>query len=116
MSQYLFQAIDCRNCGNLIWFGHSSTGVPTKLDPNQLNLRDEIVAKISGLRTYQIHRLGRTFEVTPRVGARMWAKSAIVLCQHQCRPISIFGQELPDYFGNGGFPPKQSTSTDGIPF
>ena len=116
MSYFLFSAIDCRNCGNLIWAGHSSTGVPTKLDPTQLNLRDELLSKLAGLRTYQIHRLGRTFEATPRVGARMWASGAIVLGEHQCRPITIFGQELPDYFGNGGLPPKPDNKSDGIPF
>ena len=116
MNYFLFSAIDCRNCGNLIWAGHSSTGIPTKLDPTRLNLLAEITAKLAGLRTYQIHRLGRTFEATPRVAARMWAKSAIVLAEHQCRPISIFGEVAPDYFGNGGLPPKSATSTDGIPF
>jgi hypothetical protein len=116
MSYFLFSAIDCRNCGNLIWAGHSSTGVPTKLDPTPLNLLAEITAKVSGLRTYQIHRLGRTFEATPRVGARMWAKNPIVLAEHQCRDFGLFAQEMPDYFGNGGLPPKSTTSTDGIPF
>jgi hypothetical protein len=116
MSQYLFSAIDCRNCGNLIWAGYSSTAVPTKLDPTPLNLLAEITAKVSGLRTYQIHRLGRTFEATPRVGARMWAKNPIVLAEHQCRDFGLFAQEMPDYFENGGLPPKSATSTDGIPF
>ena len=116
MSYFLFSAIDCRKCGNLIWAGHSSAGVPTKLDPTQLNLTSEIIAKVSGLRTYQIHRLGRTFEVTPRVGARIWAKNAIILAEHQCRDFGLFAQEMPDYFGNGGFPPKSINSTDGISF
>lgn len=117
MSQFIFQQVDCRNCGNLYWFGYSSTGIPTKLDPMPLNLLDEIKAKLKGLRTYQIHRVGQNrFEATPRVGARMWAKNPFVLCEHQCRPITIFGQELPDYFGNGGLQPKPDNKSDGIPF
>jgi hypothetical protein len=46
----------------------------------------------------------------------MWALSPIVLAEHQCRDFGLFAQEMPDYFGNGGLPPKSATSTDGIPF
>jgi hypothetical protein len=116
MNHFLFSAIDCRSCGNLIWAGHSSTGIPTKLDPTRLNLRDEIILKLKGIRTYQIHRLGRTFEVTPRVGARLVAKAAIVLAAHQCRPFEIFGQEMPDYFGNQGLQPRKITDTNEVGF
>lgn len=98
MSQFTFQAIDCRSCGNLVWDGLSSSGIPIKLDMGRLNLKDEIVKLLLGGRTYQIHRTAVSFEATPRIGARIHAKEPIVLAMHECYPLTSFGNLVPEYW------------------
>jgi hypothetical protein len=67
-----------------VWSGLSSTGIPTKLDTTRLNLAQEIVAKLSGVRTYQIHKTLKSFEATPRLGAALAARGPVVLAMHVC--------------------------------
>ena len=98
MSNFHFKAIDCRSCGNLVWDGLSSSGIPIKLDTGRLNLRDEIVRLLTGGRTYQIHRTSISFEATPRIGARIGAANPIVLALHECYPMTVFSEQAPDYW------------------
>ena len=98
MSAFNFRAIDCRSCGNLVWDGLSSSGVPIKLDTGRLNLKDEIVKLLLGGRTYQLHRTSVSFEATPRIGARIHAKEPIVLALHECYPLTVFSEVAPDYW------------------
>ena len=101
MSELDFKPIDCRNCGNLIWAGVSATSrCDIKLDTNRLNLADELVALTAGLATYQIHRTALSFEATRRTASRMSVAAPLVLATHTCRPLTVFGQQPPDYFGS----------------
>jgi hypothetical protein len=113
MSDFNFKPVNCRKCGNLVWDGLSSAGMPTKLDTGRLNIVEEIVKLSTGTRTYQIHRTSTSFEATRRMAGRMSAKDPIVLAEHTCTSISfIFGQEPPEYFNR----PKSIQPTEGVPF
>jgi len=113
MSDFNFRAIDCRSCGNLVWDGLNSSGMPIKLDMGRLNLKDEIVKLLLGGRTYQIHRTAISFEATPRIGARMKAADPIVLALHQCYPMTIFSEQAPDYWDRQL---QQITTSEEVPF
>lgn len=112
MSAFNFSAIDCRSCGNLVWNGLSSSGIPIKLDTGRLNLRDEIVKLLSGGRTYQIHRTYVSFEATPRLSARMGAKDPVVLALHKCYPMTVFSEQAPDYWDRS----LSQLQTEEVPF
>jgi hypothetical protein len=98
MTSFNFLAVDCRSCGNLVWDGLSSSGIPIKLDTGRLNLRDEIVKLLTGGRTYQIHRTSISFQATARIGARIGAANPIVLALHECYPMTVFSESAPDYW------------------
>lgn len=113
MSNFNFQAIDCRSCGNLVWDGLSSSGVPIKLDTGRLNLRNEILKMLAGGRTYQIHRTSISFEATPRIGARIGAANPTVLALHECYPMGIFSEQAPDYWDRAI---ATMTTSEEVPF
>lgn len=108
-----FQVATCRPCGKLYWIGYSSSGILTRLDVEPLDIRAELIAKLTGRRTYQIHKTGVSFEATPRVG--ILAINALVLATHKCDPSEFkFGEvEPPDYF-NTRKPDK--SESEGVPF
>lgn len=108
-----FQPATCRPCGKLYWIGYSSAGFLTRLDVQPLDIRGELIAKLTGRRTYQIHKTAVSFEATPRVG--ILAINALVLATHNCDPSEFaFGEiEPPDYFNT--IKAKKSES-EGVPF
>ena len=108
-----FQINTCRPCGKLFWEGYSSAGFLTRLDIELLDVRLELIAKLTGRRTYQIHPTAVSFEATPRVG--ILAKNALVLAQHKCDPSEFkFGEvEPPDYFNRKK---RKSIEAEGVPF
>ena len=112
MSAFNFSAIDCRSCGNLVWDGLSSSGIPIKLDTGRLNLRDEIIRLLAGGKTYQAHRTYVSFEATPRLSARMTAADPVVLALHECYPLTTFGNLAPDYWDRAPSP----LQTEEVPF
>ena len=108
-----FQINTCRPCGKLFWEGYSSAGFLTRLDVELLDIRFELIAKLTGRRTYQIHPTAVSFEATPRIG--IIASNALVLAQHNCDPSEFaFGQvEAPDYFNRNK---TKLTESEGVPF
>lgn len=108
-----FQIATCRPCGKLYWIGYSSAGFLTRLDVQPLDIRAELIAKLTGRRTYQIHPTAVSFEVTPRIG--ILGINAIVLATHNCNPSEFaFGEvEPPDYFNRIKV---KKTETEGVPF
>jgi len=106
MSDFNFASISCPQCQRIIWSGLSSTGIETKLDTARLNLKEEIIKKIQGARTYQIHRTSVSFQATPRLGARLGAAAPIVLATHICSWSDFNYGSAPDYFGK---PTAQTT-------
>lgn len=108
-----FQVATCRPCGKLYWIGYSTAGFLMRLDVQPLDVRAELIAKLSGRRTYEIHKSAVSFNAIPRVG--ILASNATVLAQHNCDPSEfVFGEvEPPDYF-NTIKPSK--IETEGVPF
>jgi len=98
MSNFNFAPISCTSCQRIIWAGLSSTGIAIKLDTARLNLAQEVVKKIEGVRTYQIHKTVISFEATPRIGARLGAASPVVLATHICSWADFNYGSAPDYF------------------
>lgn len=113
MSELDFKPINCRKCGNLIWAGVSaSSRCDIKLDTARLNLVEEVVALTSGTATYQIHRTAVSFEATRRTATRMKVAEPIVLATHTCRALTVFAEEVPDYWNRV----KLSTTSKEVPF
>lgn len=113
MSELDFKPINCKKCGNLIWAGVSaSSRCDIKLDTARLNLTEELVALTNGLGTYQVHRTHLSFEATRRTAARMKVAQPIVLATHTCRAITVFAEEVPDYWNRV----KLSTTSEKVPF
>jgi hypothetical protein len=102
MSYSDFKPINCRACGKLIWSGHSSAGFPTKLDIERLNILEEIIKKVSQIRTYEAHRTLVSFEATPRMGAYVigteFKPEKVILAEHRCSTFTLFESEPPDYW------------------
>ena len=117
MSYLDFKPINCRACGKLIWSGHSSTGFPTKLDIERLNILEEIIKKVSQIRTYEAHRTLISFEVTPRIGAYVigseFKSETIILAEHRCSTFTLFESEPPDYWNRKTI---QKPTLEEIPF
>jgi len=109
MNDSNFTSTQCPQCQRIIWAGLSSTGIPTKLDTERLNLKEEIVKKIQGVRTYQIHQTSISFQATPRLGARLGAAAPIVLATHICSWNDFNYGSAPDYFGK---PTAQTTEVE----
>jgi hypothetical protein len=110
-----FKLQTCRPCGKLFWLG-LVFGFATKLDVQPLTVHQEIMAKLlKTQRTYLLHRIGKSFEATPRIGAYINDTQNPVLGSHICDPSQFqFGQsEPPDYWGR--FQYKQDTG-EGVPF
>jgi hypothetical protein len=97
MSSFDFRPTTCK-CQRLIWTGLSSSGIAIKLDTAQLNLAEEIIKKLEGVSTYQIHKTALSFEATPRLGAALEARAPIVLALHICSSPGFGSAQLPDYF------------------
>lgn len=121
MSIFNFIAINCRACGKLVWSGHSSGGVRVKLDAEKLGIVEEIVKKVSNLRTYEAHRTEVSFEATARIGARVigteYKPERVILAEHECSTsknnVAQFHFALPDYWGRDF---KLKLEPEGIPF
>jgi len=119
-----FEAKYCRACGKLIWEG-LTVGFQIRLDPGVLNIREEIIKKITGSRTFQLHRTAVSFEADLRsvhAIARSQGKDPIILASHNCtRTMEIFRlkdqepgeDEIPDYWNRRK---KPQLETEGIPF
>ena len=113
MSELDFKPINCRKCGNLIWAGVSaSSRCDIKLDTARLNLVEEVLALTGGIATYEIHRTALSFEATRRTATRMKVAQPIVLATHTCRALTVFAEEVPDYWNRV----KLSTTSEKVPF
>jgi hypothetical protein len=119
-----FEAIYCRACGKLIWEGFT-VGFQIRLDPGILSIREEIIKRITGSRTFQLHRTAVSFEADLRslnTIERSKGMDLIILASHSCtKTMEIFrlkgqepeGDEIPDYWNRRK---KPQLETEGIPF
>ena len=119
-----FKPIYCTACGKLIWEG-LAVGFQIRLDPGILTIEEEIIKRITGSRTFELHRTAVSFEAGLRslnaIKASQGQKQTI-LASHACsKTKEIFrfkGQEpdedeIPDYWNRRQKPQLQ---IEGIPF
>jgi len=119
-----FIPIFCTACGKLIWEG-LTVGFQIRLDPGTLTIQEEIIKRITGSRTFELHRTAVSFEADLRslnAIQRSKGKNPIILASHSCtRTKEIFrnkgqepGQEeVPDYWNRRKTPQLEQ---EGIPF
>lgn len=119
-----FIPIFCTGCGKLIWEG-LTVGFQTRLDPATLTIQEEIIKRIQGNRTFELHRTAVSFEAHLRslnAIQRNKGHNPTILASHSCsRAKEIFrikGQEpvedeIPDYWNRRKKPQLES---EGIPF
>jgi hypothetical protein len=119
-----FIPIFCTACGKLIWEG-LTVGFQIRLDPGTLTIQEEIIKRITGSRTFELHKTAVSFEADLRsVNAiqRSKGQNPIILASHSCtRTKEIFrikGQEpgqdeVPDYWNRRKTPQLEQ---EGIPF
>jgi hypothetical protein len=119
-----FTPIFCTACGKLIWEG-LTVGFQTRLDPGTLTIQEEIIKRITGSRTFELHRTAVSFEARLRSLNTIKAsqgKTPTILASHSCsRTKEIFrfeGQEpgegeIPDYWNRRKQPQLEQ---EGIPF
>ena len=119
-----FIPIFCTACGKLLWQGFT-VGFQIRLDPGTLTIREEIIKRIQGSRTFELHRTAVSFEADLRsVNAiqRSQGKEPLILASHSCsKTMEIFrlkGQEpdadeIPDYWNRRK---KPQLEHEGIPF
>jgi hypothetical protein len=119
-----FTPLFCTACGKLIWEG-LAVGFQISLDPGTLTIQEEIIKRIQGSRTFELHRTAVSFEAGLRslnAIQRSKGKQPLILASHSCsRSKEIFrfkGQEpdeneIPDYWNSRKKPQLES---EGIPF
>lgn len=119
-----FIPIFCTACGKLIWQG-LTVGFQIRLDPGILTIQEEIVKRITGSQTFELHKTAVSFEADLRslnAIQRSKGQNPIILASHSCtRTKEIFrikgqepGQEeVPDYWNRRKTPQLEQ---EGIPF
>lgn len=119
-----FIPIFCTACGKLIWQG-LTVGFQIRLDPGTLTIQEEIIKRIQGNRTFELHKTAVSFEADLRslnAIQRSKGQNPIILASHSCtRTKEIFrikgqepGQEeVPDYWNRRKTPELEQ---EGIPF
>jgi hypothetical protein len=102
-----------------------TVGFQIRLDPGILTIQEEIIKRITGSRTFQLHRTAVSFEADLRslnAIERSKGQKPIILASHSCsKTKEIFrfkgqepGQEeVPDYWQKRKTPQLES---EGIPF
>ncbi len=114
-----FKPIICSKCGTLVWSGISWAGFSRLLNKERLTIEEEIIKKLSGLQTYEIHRTRVSFEAVERSANRIkWAapgKNRVILADHHCSTMALFEtlDDAPNYWPG---PVYATSSTEGFPF
>jgi hypothetical protein len=97
-----FKPINCSRCGALIWAGISWAGFARRLDTPRLTIEEEVIKRLSGLMTYELHRTRVSFEAVERSLNRIrWAapnKDRVILADHTCQGWRLFESEPPSYW------------------
>lgn len=118
MSVFNFKPILCRKCGALIWSGVSWAGFARLLDKQRLTIEEEIVHRLSGRHSYELHRTMVSFEAVERSANRIkWArpdKDRVVVADHHCSTMHLFEtiDDAPNYWAK----PTKYESSERAPF
>lgn len=119
MTSFDFKPIICKKCGTVVWSGISWAGFARLLDKERLTIEEEIIKRISGLMTYEIHRTRVSFEAVERSINRIkWAapgKNRIILADHHCSTMALFEtlDSVPHYWSE---PVMATSTTEGCQF
>lgn len=111
-----FKPIICKRCGTVVWSGISWAGFAKLLDMDRLTIEEEVVKRIHGLMTYEIHKTTVSFEAVERTLNRIkWSqpgKNKVILADHHCSNYSLFQSidTVPDYWAR---PVVKATAPDG---
>ena len=98
MTQYfltdLVKLTQCLRCKGWIYEGHLF-GFLTRVEPNRLNLVDELAMRLAGRRVYGSSRIGSDFELTKRTAWHIAKNEAdsFALVAHDCRFSTYFEPE-----------------------
>lgn len=115
MNNSNFIPIFCTACGKLIWEG-LTVGFQIRLDPATLTIQEEIIKRIQGNRTFELHKTAVSFEADLRSLSaieRSKGQNPTILASHSCsRTKEIYrskgqepGQEeVPDYWNRNKTP------------
>jgi hypothetical protein len=124
MNNSNFIPIFCTACGKFIWEG-LTVGFQIRLDPGTLTIQEEIIKRIQGSRTFELHKTAVSFEADLRslnAIQRSKGQTPTILASHSCsRTKEIYrskgqepGQEeVPDYWNRNKTPQLEQ---EGIPF
>lgn len=97
-----FKPVTCGRCQAVIWAGISWAGFARRLDTPRLTIEEEIIKRLSGLMTYELHRTRVSFEAVERSLQRIrWAdpsKDRVILADHTCQGFRLFETEVPWYW------------------
>ena len=113
-----FKPIICTKCGAVVWSGITWAGFARLLDKQRLTIEQEIVKRLSALRTYELHRTRVSFEAVERTTNRIrWAipgKDRVVVAEHHCSSMQLFEtvEDVPSYWSN----PATYVASEGAPF
>lgn len=114
-----FKPIICARCNTVVWSGISWAGFSRLLDKQRLTIEEEIIKRLSGLMTYEIHRTRVSFEAVERSVNRIkWAapgKDRVILADHHCANMSLFEtlDDVPAYWSQ---PVMATSPVEGMPF
>lgn len=114
-----FKPILCRKCGVVVWSGVSWAGFSRLLDKQRLTIEEEIIKRLSGLKTYELHRTRVSFEAVERSVVRIKfadpGKDRVVLADHHCSNWSLFEtlEDAPNYWPQ---PVMATSPVEGMPF
>lgn len=110
-----FKPINCRRCGALVWEGISWAGFAKKLDTKKLTIEEELVAILTGRKTYECWRTMVSFEAVERNALRMKNPTkpyVVILADHLCTGYHLFQVEAPHYWAN----PVKPRVMEEVPF
>lgn len=117
MSIFDFKPIFCSKCNAVVWSGISWAGFARLLDKQRLTIEEEIIHRLQGRRSYELHRTMVSFEAVERSVNRIkWArpdKDRVIVADHHCSTMRLFEtlDDVPNYWAR----PKYQHS-EGVPF
>ena len=112
-----FKPVNCKKCGTVVWAGISWAGFAKTLDKQVLTIEEEIIKRLNGLMTYELHKTSVSFEAVERSLIRIQGQkpNKVILADHTCSTFRLFDTEVPEYFVRLK-PTKTEPEKEVIPF
>lgn len=118
MASEHFKPILCPRCQAVVWHGISWAGFERKLDITVLTIEEEIIKRLTGFKTFQLHKTHVSFEAIERCMIHIKREDRskkVVLAEHRCQGFTVFNtvDMAPNYW------PATTpaiTPSEGVPF